>query len=112
VDSYGEVLPKITRIAGQLDAARAFVAAIPRPNTEDPDKLPWQHTNAARAEAIASGTAAVRQLETLLALQQKITLQHVIDLVSCIPEDQGNYLVLREAERYLLALSEIQEATA
>jgi hypothetical protein len=113
-EAFGEntYIPKVTKIAEQLDSARAHLAALPRPSLfEDTvsNRPVWEHTEQHHAEAVEHAQADVRQLELLLAVHMRTTLQHVIDVVSCIPQERDNYQLLREAERYLLALAKIQE---
>jgi len=114
LDNYGEAsqAPKVEQIAGQLSRARAALAQLPQPYVADRTGMPWEHTNQDRMRAIADAEAHIKELETKLAHYQRTTLQHVIDVVSCIPQERDNYSLLREAERYLLALAKIQETLA
>lgn len=114
-EAFGEntYIPKVTKVAQDLDAARARLAALPRPSqfADTASNRPvWEHTDQHHAEAVEHAQADVKQLELLLAVHMRTTLQHVIDVVSCVPQERDNYQLLREAERYLLALAKIQES--
>lgn len=111
---FGEFLPKITTIANQLEKARHQLAALPRPLRDDPHHVTaeWDHTDHDRQLAIEAAEAEVKRLESALAVQQRSTVQHIIDIVSCIPQERENFQLLREAERYLLALAKVQEQVA
>jgi hypothetical protein len=113
MDDHGPlgVIPAIEQVARDLDQARATLAGLPRPSwTQKMAQMPWNHTEIERMETLALAEAKVLALEHKLAQYQRRTLQHVIDLVSSIPQERDNFYFVREAERYLHALAKIQES--
>lgn len=108
----GEYTPKITQLAARLDHARAHLAALPRPSVLESaiQALPWDTAESDRAEAVANAEAEVRQLMHLLAVAERTTIQHLIDLLECIPQDRENFTIVREALLYARALAKIEES--
>lgn len=107
----GEYTPKITVLATRLDHARAHLAALPRPSVIESAvaALPWE-TQTETVETLARAEADVAQLQQLIAVAERSTLQHVLDLLECIPRDRENFLILAEALIYTRALAKAKES--
>jgi len=111
----GEFLPKVLEISTRLEAAKARLVALPRPSLLDTAKglLPWETnrdiTNQQLADRIAAAEAEVRQLQGLLAVAERHTIQHLIDLLECVPQDRDNFMIVRESLIYARALAKIEE---
>lgn len=109
----GEYEPNVTTICKRLDAARARLAALPRPSLLETASaaLPWDTTGQQAADAVADAEAEVKQLFHLLAVAERSTIQHLIDLLECIPQERDNFTIIREALIYARALAQIEEQT-
>lgn len=109
----GEYQPKVTQLVQRLSTAKAHLATLPRPTVLDAavSALPWDTTESARAQAVAEAEAEVKQLLHLLAVAERVTIQHLIDLLECIPQERDNFTIIREALIYARALAQIEEQT-
>lgn len=108
----GEFLPVVIEVAHRLDAAKAKLAALPRPGVESATGLPWDHTSEDRQHRIDEAEAEVHRLEGLMSAAERHTLHHVVDLLECIEQTQENYRILREALTYARALASIEDRVA
>lgn len=108
----GEYTPKITQLAARLDHARAHLAALPRPSVLETAKasLPWETPQTAAVETLARAEADVQQLMQLLAVAERSTLNHLLDLLECVPQDRENFHIIREALLYTRALAKAKES--
>lgn len=109
----GEYTPKITVLAARLDHARAHLAALPRPSVLDTAKasLPWD-TQTQAVERLARAEADVQQLQQLMAVAERTTINHLLDLLECVPQDRENFHIIREALLYTRALAKAKEQQA
>jgi hypothetical protein len=109
----GQFAPKVTELVQRLNAAKAKLAALPRPSVLDTalSALPWENAESGRAQAVATAEAEVQQLRHLLAVAERSTVQHLIDLLECIPQERDNFTIIREALIYARALAQIEEQT-
>lgn len=109
----GEYTPKITQLAARLDDARAHLAALPRPSVLETAAaaMPWE-TQTRAVEALARAEADVSQLYQLLAVAERVTVNHLLDLLECIPQDRENFHIIREALIYTRALAKAKEQSA
>lgn len=103
-----EYMPKVTQLCNRLEAARAKLAAIPR-HTLLP-VLPWDNAGQNTVRVIAETEADIKQLEQLLHVAERNTIQHLLDLLECIPQDRDNYTIVREALLYARALAKLEES--
>lgn len=108
----GEYQPKVTELVHRLNAAKAHLAALPRPTVLENavSALPWDTTESSRADAVATAESEVRQLMRLLAAAERSTIQHLIDLLECIPQERDNFTIIREALVYARALAQAEES--
>lgn len=108
---HGPFEPNVTTICKRLDAARAKLAALPRPSLLEAAKtaLPWENNEAQASAAVADAEAEVKQLFRMLAIAERAAVQHVIDLLECIPQDRENFTIVREALLYARALARVEE---
>lgn len=109
----GDYTPKITVLVARLEHARAHLAALPRPSVLETavSALPWE-TQTEAVEALARAEADVAQLLQLLAMAERSTVNHLLDLLECIPQDRENFHIIREALLYTRALAKAQESQA
>lgn len=107
----GEYTPKITQLAARLDHARAHLAALPRPSVLETavSALPWD-TQTEAVDALARAEADVKQLLQLVAIAERSAIQLILDKLESIPQDQDNYLIIREALILGRALAKAKES--
>lgn len=108
----GEYTPKITQLAARLDHARAHLAALPRPSVLETAvaALPWE-TQTEAVETLARAEEDVKQIYQLLGVAERATVNHLLDLLECIPQDRENFRIIREALVYTRALAKAKEQT-
>lgn len=109
---HGEYRPKVTVLTQRLYAAKAHLAALPRPSVvaSAVAALPWDTTESVRAQAIEAAQAEVQQIQKLLEVAERNTIQHLIDLLECLPQDFTNWSIIREALAYARALAQAEES--
>jgi hypothetical protein len=83
---------RMNQLAASLDAARLMYALMA---TGDPRK------------AELAGTIA--ELTTRLRMAERAVMASCLDLAECIPQDRGNYAVVRELVTTLRALVLVEE---
>lgn len=98
---------RVTEISRQLEDAKAHLASLPRPSILA--ALPWDTQAQQRAKALIEAQALVSQLEHLLGAAVRAGLLEAIETVGSIPEDLGNFALVRRALLLLNAIAKTEE---